>query len=464
MTRVEDNSRGGQLARRLRTAVNHSQRLLRDGARDLPKLHGVTQQAVFKSPMENVLTEAGEILEQTECVYNYGNTFVLASGEGSDGRLTTLATDGKLEQVARGKIANLMICESPSSGDRPPSQFAATKSILELVVNHEPTQARLPEIKVYAKRPVFDSDYRYLDGGWYADVGYLIHCPVVDPVPFQLQQSADPRENIPPTLLQLVGGFLFKSEIDLVNAIGVFLTSLLANLFISTGKAIVLLDGNQPEVGKTLLARTLGVVTDGAEPDLIRYDPKDEELEKRICAGLRSRHNSLILIDNAKVKAGTAVSSPVIEAQSVAPEIRMRILGVSSVYERPNDLIWALTMNNTQVSADIMSRSVPIQFAYDGDPAQNDFGGFDPIAFAKENRLQILAELAGMVIYWTQQGRPEGNCRHRLRHWASTIGGILETCGLRGFLSNVSDLRVEFDNAADQIAALAESALMFHPD
>ena len=80
------------------------------------------------------------------------------------------------------------------------------------------------------------------------------------------------------------------------------------------GKAVVLLDGNQPGLGKTLLARVIGIILDGIDPQLIHYTPDDEELAKRICATLRGSPQSVLLIDNAKVKAGGAVTSPVIEA------------------------------------------------------------------------------------------------------------------------------------------------------
>ena len=89
--------------------------------------------------------------------------------------------------------------------------------------------------------------------------------------------------------------------------------------FVESGKPLLLLDGNQPGLGKTLFARTIGVVLDGTDPHLIHYTSSDEELGKKICSTLLSNVQSIIPLDNAKTPGGIAVSSPVIEANCIAP-------------------------------------------------------------------------------------------------------------------------------------------------
>ena len=100
----------------------------------------------------------------------------------------------------------------------------------------------------------------------------------------------------------------------------------------------------------------------------------------------------------------------------MAPELSLRILGQSSNYSRPNDLLWCITMNDTQASPDMVRRGLPIRFHYDGKPEDRAFGGRQPIAYAQEHRLEILGELAGMVYRWNQLGRPNGTHPHRARH------------------------------------------------
>jgi hypothetical protein len=148
--------------------------------------------------------------------------------------------------------------------------------------------------------------------------------------------------------------FCFKSDADMVNAVGTLLTGLLVALFVRSGKAVNLLDGNQPGIGKTLLARVAGIVLDGEDPDLIRFTTDDDELSKCICATLRAKPNSIVLIDNAKLRAGGEINSAVLEANSTAPQISLRILGHSVNYRRPNDLLWFITMNGTKASSDLV--------------------------------------------------------------------------------------------------------------
>jgi len=191
-------------------------------------------------------------------------------------------------------------------------------------------------------------------------------------------------ERLPPRLRRLLSDFSFKSETDRQRGRGDAYRDAGAE-DVSTGKPIVLLDGNQPGVGKTLLVLVIGVILDGSEPYLIHYSDDDEELSKRICATLRSNHQNIVPIDNAKSRAGAAISSPTIESNSMAPQISLRILGQSANYTRPNDLLWVLTMNNTRICADGVSRGLPIRFHYEGDPRERDFGGRDPVAYAKRS-------------------------------------------------------------------------------
>jgi len=463
MIRNDKDSLGARLVERSKRATRIKGRSLQCGARNLPKIRGVNQQARFSRPQENVLLDVGGILADSGRVFRYGNSIVMEQGRGADGQLRPIAIDGVLEKTATGRLANVFLCEeiNIAKEDSPPIEFPPPPKLLELALTSEIALPQLPEIELYSKRPCFDGDFNYRDGGvdgWHPNIGYLIHGPSIEPILPQ-NPSTNLADNIPPALRRLLQTFSFKSEIDLINVVGVMITGMLAGRFISCGKALVSLDGNQPGVGKTLLARTIGMVLDGTEPDLIRFDSDDSELEKRICASLRSKQSSLILLDNAKMVMDNVVSSVVVESQSVAPSVSLRILGTSQVYSRPNDLLWFLTMNDTRLSQDLISRTIAIQFEVEGDPASRDFGGFDPIDYARENRNRILGEIAGLVEYWTLQGRPRADVKHRLTEWAGVVGGILNSAGLSGFLSNFNEINSAFNVELREVEALFEAAL-----
>lgn len=463
MPKARNVSRGESLCRRLWEGVEQVRRAPRDGARSLPVLRGLDQRSTFYHTQENVLCDVGDILIDSQRVYRHGNAIVIEKTDGEYRELSTLAVEGSPDKKARSILANMFTCEIPSSNPKsPPQQFAPPSQLIDLIVNHEPTLRRLPEIKSYSQRPLFDDNFEYRDSGWHEDVGYLIHSPEIEPV-IPVERSPNVRNNIPATLMRVLKGFLFKSDVDLVNVIGILLTGLLVGRFIQTGKPICLLDGNQPGVGKTLLARVVGTILDGVEPNLIHFTTNDEELAKRILSGIRQSRSSLVLIDNAKTKSGMAVSSPAIEANCISPQISLRILGQSFNYTRPNDLLWFLTMNETKTSKDLVSRGVPIRFYCDGDPRAIDFGSDDPLKLAQSQRHQILAELAGLVVRWNQQGRSWEEPSHRLREWGKTIGSILGANGLVGFLQNLDEAEESFDSGLEELAALAEVAIRNFP-
>jgi len=412
--------------------------------------------------MENVLAETREILIESERVFCYGNMVMMECGGDDDKHLVSLMTDQRIEAGASGLLSNLLLCEStPNSDDGQPVQFAPPKGFVEILLTSEPTIQSLPMVDLYVTRPVFDDEFNLLGPGWHPDSGVLVHGPQVDPVlPATITDGAPVLERLPRHLRRLLSDFCFKTVADLVNALAVLLTALLITKFVMKGKPIVLLDGNQPSLGKTLLAVVIGIILDGMIPKLIRYTPDDQELAKTICSTLRSNKQNVVAVDNAKARNGATISSPTIESNSTAPQVSLRILGRSMNYTRPNDLIWILTMNSTRACADMVSRGVPVQFHFEGDPRTRDFADRDPAAYAMQHRTEILGELAGMVIHWNQRGRPPGTARHRCVAWAQVIGGILQANGFPEFLQNLDEAAAEFNSDLDELAALAEAAVL----
>ena len=460
MTVRQTDSRGADLAERLSQGLREADHAALPGARDLPIVRGLTPQCQYIRPMENVLVEARGILQQSRSVFSLGSDIVIEDATGADQRLVTMASDYKIESCASSLMANLFVCElQANSEEATPIQFAPPQRFVEQLLNSRPTRATLPRIVSYATRPVFDEDFQLRCPGWHDDIGLLVHGPQIDIVlPSNISTAGPARDRLPPHLREFLRDFCLQEDADVANVVGLLLTAILMPHFVGPGKPICLVDANQPGTGKTWLALAIGQIVDGRVPRIVPYTSDDEELGKRVCAILRDNPQSQVTFDNAKAPTGAVISSPFIEASSTAPVISFRILGQSATFERPNDLLWFLTMNDTRASGDIVSRCLPVRFRYEGDPGRRDFGGRDPIEFARRHRVEILGELAGMVIHWTQAGRPRGQRGHRFRHWAEIIGGILEANHLPEFLGNLDDAAVEFNAALAELAALAEEA------
>ena len=451
-----------QLADQLETAIRDAELAPPAGARDLQVLTGVTTMGTFTRPLETVIRDFVALLmdrSRHNNVYIYGDDLVVEShpDESKYPRLIVLRSDHVVTPEAAGCLANLMICRVKVKDNT--IEFSTPSKALGVLLNAEPVEKALPRIQMYARRPVFTGDFHLQGPGYDPTSGILVHGPAITPILTAPVAAEQPIDRLPPRLRELLGGFCFRESCDLVNTVGLMVTGLLANHFIENPKAIAVIDGNQPGIGKTLLMSLVGMILDGVVPQLLKYTPHDDELQKQICATLRPGRQSVLLFDNAKHFCGSAISSPVIEANSMAPEISMRILGYSQNFVRPNDVLWALTMNQTRLSPDLVSRSLPIRLAYLGEAGKRRFDGPDPLQFARERRLEILGELAGMVIRWNQLGRPMGPHTHRCHRWAQLIGGILTANGFPEFLANYDTAANEFDANREELATVAELVL-----
>lgn len=461
----DTNSRGAALASRFQDALRAVGQAPRPGARELPVIRGLTLRCESVGPLENKLSEATEILRVTNRLYRYGNTVVNTVGEGENGRLVTLATDKTVEAGAAGWMTNIFVCEiAATSPDQPPRQFPPPRKFLEVLLRREPTLAALPEITHYARRPVFDQQFQLLGPGYHSESGTLVHGIDIEPEfsTTDIKPGSSVWSRLPRHLSTLLRDFCFRQPADAANAVAVMLTGMLSLHFVRDGKPLFTIDGNQAGVGKTLVARVCSVVLDGIDPKLIDYSPDEEELRKRILATLWDHRQAVVIFDNAKVQTGKVINSPVIESNSTGPQISLRILGKSENFYRPNDVLWFVTMNGTQLSKDLVSRQLPIRFYHEGDPKEREFGQRNPLQYAQDYRQEILGELAGMVIRWNQAGRPEGSQRHRLTHWAKIIGGILEANGLPEGLTNLDEAAAEFDTTLEQLSALAETVIVMN--
>ena len=446
---------GSELEGQLLAALCQAHNAPAPGARSLPVLTGLYPGGRFSVPQDNVILAAAQILSDGGRVYLYGNG-VFLEAEAPDGTgltLKPLTTGAGVEAGAEDLLANLFRCQDARG------EFPVPRWFAEVLLRCDLLAPRLPRVAHHARRPVFDADFVLRGPGWHPGPGILVHGPGVEPAPaheFDLEVPA--VERLPQRLRTLLGGFCFRGDADVANAVAMLLTGLLANRFVRETKPVFLIDGNQPGLGKTLLARVAAVVLDGAETKVVRFTPDEEELQKTLCAALREG-GSVLLIDNAKVVGGGAVSSPTVESATTAPEISLRILGTSSLYSRPNDVLWMVTMNDTRTSPDLVSRGVAIQMYFEGDPRNRTFACPDPVRYAREHRLAILGELAGMVVRWNQAGRPDGLRPHRCREWGTVVGGILELAGLPEFLGNADEAAASFDVALEELAALAEAVI-----
>jgi len=295
--------------------------------------------------------------------------------------------------------------------------------------------SRLPRLRLYCRSPLFDARWGFIGRtGYHPGPGIFYDGPDVVP-------TTDGT----PLLHKALADFHWKGEADLVNFVGVLLTALTMPHW-GRGHPFLAINGNKPGVGKTTLARVLGVLVEGVEPSTVSYVPDDAEFEKQLATRVEAG-DRIIVVDNAKTNR--AIESAVLERCITDSRLNFRRLGSNSAITRPqNDILFCLTMNLTHLGPDLRRRALPVNLLLDEDVRRTTYSLPDVVGFVEEHRLAIVAELAGMVQLWLDSGRPA--CEKPARHstsqvWASTLDGILRLSGFDGFLTNFEESAHAFD-------------------
>ena len=156
-------------------------------------------------------------------------------------------------------------------------------------LNQRLERGRLPVIKLFTRNPVYTEDWRLVRPGSMTQSGIYYAGPAVE------------VRNGTQHLDALLQDFCFKSPADRTNYIGMLLTAMLMPRFIGS-KPAALFNGNQPGLGKSILAQIIAILRDGHPAETATYNPNDEEFEKRLGAIVR-RGVTTIIIDNAKGRA-----------------------------------------------------------------------------------------------------------------------------------------------------------------
>jgi hypothetical protein len=295
-------------------------------------------------------------------------------------------------------------------------------------------KTRLPVLNAYVRSPVFDKEWNFI-----ASFGYHAACGI-----FYDGPTVSPRPGVA-ALRAAIDDFKWQGEVDRVNFVGALLTGLTMPHW-PYGHPFLAINGNKPGVGKGTLANVLALVTDGELPSSITLTANDEEFEKQIATRIEAG-DRVIVIDNAKSVG--AIASASLERTITAPRINFRRLGSNSSISRPeNDVMFALTMNITNLGADLRRRALPVNLFVTGNVRTLVYANDDLMRQVAGSRLDILAELAGMVRAWLDADRPlpVSPARHSTdQRWAATIDGILQHAGLEGFLSNMAESEHAFN-------------------
>lgn len=403
-----------------------------------------------------------DVLAESGRVYAHQDDILLTDSRNTSFKV--LAVDGRAEPKAGSKLATLVAAvqyfPNKSTGEIEQWEFRLPDVFCDQLFAMDRCSEKLPVVDIYATHSVFANTFNLRGPGYHADSRILVQgpnlCPDVSALPAvpsnRPRTVAESIDQLPHHLRLLLKDFDWGSVVDLTNAIGTLLMGLLMNHFIEDGHPAVFIRGNQPSIGKSLLAKVIGMVFDGRRVAAIKKSG-DEEFDKLLCAMLKKRRR-MVFLDNLRSK----LDSERIEQVITSPKLMLRLLGSNEFGEWDNDVLFVLTSNNLVVGPDLVSRNLVIDLYTEGDPRkrQTERKASSPLIFAEVHRTDVLSELAAMVLRWLDAGQPHGELNTRFERVMEIVGGILTANGFPGFASNAETAADEMDEDQQRMLELAQ--------
>jgi hypothetical protein len=193
--------------------------------------------------------------------------------------------------------------------------------------------------------------------------------------------------------------------------------------------------------GKGALCAIIEALMTGTNASSAQYSPDPEEFRKALLPYV-SRGQPIIRLDN--IDDGGKLRSPHLSSAITEGWYADRVLGQSEIRSVPVRSIFLTTGNKITVSRDLLYRVLWIRLAPETDQPDKRTFAIDEIeAHVREHRAEYLTALATMVEHWKATGaKPwRGRRWNSFNPFVQTVGGVLEACGIEGFLGNADEQR-----------------------
>ena len=315
-----------------------------------------------------------------------------------------------------------------------------------------------PPIESIVESPILRHDGSVLDtpgydpasGLYFAPTGHLSLPPVAENPSWEDVTAALAF------LDEAIGEFPFVCTASKANLLALLLTVIMRPV-IDGCVPLALIDAPTQGTGKGLLSNVVNMITVGREPVTVTAPSgdNDDEWRKRITSTLLDGP-PVIMLDNLVERLDTPSLAAVLTARIWGD----RKLGFSSNIEVPARAVWFATANNVSVKGDMTRRCYWIRLDA-GVPQPWQRSGFrhpNLAEWVREHRGHLLHALLTIARYWFVNGQRvwSGNPLGSFESWSRTIGGVLETAGIRGFLANSNRLYDEVDTEAGEWASFFE--------
>lgn len=301
-----------------------------------------------------------------------------------------------------------------------------------------------PPLHGVVEIPVLREDGTILDSPGYDRASGLFYIPNGKIPKIKTYPTKQDAEDAGRFVVDVLSDFPFQDDAGRDNAVGLLLTVVVKE-FVGLAP-MALIDAPAQGTGKGKLAQLVSIVATGRELPVATEVKEDDEWRKQITSTLLA-DCPVVIIDNVE----RTLASPHLAAVLTSPEWQDRLLGRSETLRLYARAVWIATGNNIRLGGDIPRRSYWIRLnAQMARPWTRDPRGFkrELPSWAIEHRSDIVAALLTMARAWFLADKPDWSGRPlgSYEKWSKVVGGILEFCGLKKFLSNLEELYEQTDD------------------
>jgi DNA polymerase I len=314
------------------------------------------------------------------------------------------------------------------------------------------SEVPLPPLSRVVRHPFFTSKGELIVTPGYSEKGrvYYLEASSMQVPKIPEKPSQDHVEKAKGIIEDILHDFPFwKSESsgqnpEYANALSYMLLPFVYDMIIGS-KPFHVFEASAPGTGKTLLIDALSYPALG---HIIPKTPKpQEEAEwRKLLFSAMLEGAEFLCFDNFK----GLLQSAALESVLTGDSIEDRVLGKSQNKTIPIRTIFSGTSNNPSFLTEGIRRMVRIRLdAMMENPLKrhsSDFRHPKLMLYVHQNRGTIVWACLTLIQNWIANGAPQSDKQKpSFEHWAGTLGGILECCGIPGFLENEEDFREKAD-------------------
>jgi hypothetical protein len=308
----------------------------------------------------------------------------------------------------------------------------------------------LQSLDAVVEAPVLRPDGTILDRPGYDAATQLYYAP--DPelkLPVLAESPVRDHIEVGVELInELLSEFPFDGLASKANAFAAALTPIVRPA-IDAPCPMALFDAPQAGTGKSLLADSISIIATGRAGEMFSVPRDEDEVRKQITTILLSGA-PVVVLDNVTRRLDNADYCKVLTETQHGD----RVFRTHQKLVLPAKTVWMATGNNIQLGGDMPRRCYRIRLdAQTSRPfMRTGFRHEDLKAWTRAHRGELLAALLTLARAWYLAGRPKPSLAPLGSYevWSTTVGGILEFAGVKGFLGNAESVYQEADNEAGQ--------------